>query len=44
MKRRRSPVDDMKAERREAHMQRILAALAMLAALVLAGGAGSTGL
>jgi hypothetical protein len=44
MKRRRSTAEDMKAERREAHMQRILAALAMLAALVLAGGAGSTGL
>jgi hypothetical protein len=33
----------MKAERREAQMHRILATLAMLAALVLAGGAGSNG-
>jgi hypothetical protein len=31
------------AGRREAYMQRILATLAMLAALVLAGGAGSNG-
>jgi hypothetical protein len=37
-------MERVEPKRREAQMQRILAALAMLAALVLAGGAGSTGL
>jgi hypothetical protein len=37
-------MERVEPKRREAQMQRILATLAMLAALVLAGGAGSNGL
>jgi len=40
----RSPAIDMTAERREAQMRRILAAVAALAAMVLGGGAGISGL
>jgi len=36
-------MNNVEPERREAQMRRILATLAMLAALVLGGGAGTTG-